>query len=327
MISNLIVDQTVTNPAAVKAAKKPHRTFLGEPVEPCTEPACPRAAPRPAETLFMPNVTTDVGLSPPYNSWFTLFGQFFDHGLDSTVKGGSGTVFVPLKADDPLIAGPDHELGSADDLPPQQRFMVLTRAENQPGPDGILGTADDVQDATNTDSPWVDQSQTYSSHSSHQVFLRDYELNASRRSRRHGQDDRGRDGGMATLGRRSRPRPPMSSGSSSSTPTCSTSRCWPPTSTAASCAARRGMPQIVTASGLVEGNLAAPWRRRPTPGASTRVPGRHRPQRGARSAQPDRRPLPAGHRHADADTIRPARRGTAAGTYDDEMLDAHFIAR
>ena len=64
------------------------------------------------ETLFIPNVTTDVGLSPPYNSLFTLFGQFFDHGVDQTVKGG-GTVFVPLKADDPLIAGPDHILGNA----------------------------------------------------------------------------------------------------------------------------------------------------------------------------------------------------------------------
>ena len=126
-----------------------------------------------APTLFIPNVTTDVGLSPPYNSLFTFFGQFFDHGVDQTVKSG-GTVFVPLQADDPLIAGPDHIFGNADDLAPNLRFMVLTRAQNQPGPDGILGTADDVQDANNTDTPWVDQSQTYTSHSSHQVFLREY---------------------------------------------------------------------------------------------------------------------------------------------------------
>src|SRR3954452_16135831 len=57
--------------------------------------------------------------------------------------------------------------------------MVLTRAQNQPGPDGVLGTADDVQDANNTDTPWVDQSQTYTSHASHQVFLREYALNAA----------------------------------------------------------------------------------------------------------------------------------------------------
>ena len=48
------------------------------------------------KTLFIPNVTTDVGLSPPYNSLFTFFGQFFDHGVDQTVKSG-GTVFVPLQ--------------------------------------------------------------------------------------------------------------------------------------------------------------------------------------------------------------------------------------
>src|SRR5919205_2912589 len=62
--------------------------------------------------------------------------------------------------------------------------MVLTRAQNQPGPDGILGddpntpnvdeSADDIQEASNTDSPYVDQSQTYTSHPSHQVFLRQY---------------------------------------------------------------------------------------------------------------------------------------------------------
>ena len=96
--------------------------------------------------------------------------------MDQTVKGG-GTVFVPLKADDPLITvGPDHKANTGDEVPPEQAFMVLTRAQNQPGEDGILGTADDVQDAENTDSPWVDQSQTYTSHSSHQVFLREYDL-------------------------------------------------------------------------------------------------------------------------------------------------------
>ncbi|HMD12778.1 MAG TPA: peroxidase family protein, partial [Marmoricola sp.] len=122
----------------------------------------------------------DVGLSPPYNSLFTLFGQFFDHGVDQTVKGG-GTVFVPLKADDPLITvGPDHKANTGDEVPPEQAFMVLTRAQNQPGEDGILGNGDDVQDAENTDSPWVDQSQTYTSHSSHQVFLREYDLVAGK---------------------------------------------------------------------------------------------------------------------------------------------------
>jgi hypothetical protein len=47
-------------------------------------------------------------LSPPFNGLFTIFGQFFDHGLDKITNGGAGTVFVPLKADDPLVTlGPD----------------------------------------------------------------------------------------------------------------------------------------------------------------------------------------------------------------------------
>src|SRR5205814_2841065 len=99
------------------------------------------------QTLFIPNVTTDVGLSPPYHSLFTFFGQFFDHGVDQTVKSG-GTVFVPLTADDPLIAGPDHILGNADDLPASLRLMVLTRAQNLPGPDGVLGDVSPPTDAT-----------------------------------------------------------------------------------------------------------------------------------------------------------------------------------
>ena len=51
----------------------------------------------------------DLALSPgrsrwraPFNQWFTLFGQFFDHGLDLVNKGESGTVFIPLQPDDPL---------------------------------------------------------------------------------------------------------------------------------------------------------------------------------------------------------------------------------
>ena len=48
------------------------------------------------QTFFIPNVAPDAGLSAPFNSWMTFFGQFFDHGLDLVTKGGSGTVFIPL---------------------------------------------------------------------------------------------------------------------------------------------------------------------------------------------------------------------------------------
>src|SRR3954451_24051713 len=154
-ISNLIVDQTSTNPAAIAAAGFPVRTQGNPGTVPCViEPDDTTSPPTPGspvdctpkfETLFIPNVTTDVGLSPPYNSMFTLFGQFFDHGVDQTVEGG-GTVFVPLKADDPLRAvGPDGKANTGDEVPANQAFMVLTRAQNQSGPDHLLGTADDVQ--------------------------------------------------------------------------------------------------------------------------------------------------------------------------------------
>ncbi|MCW2595269.1 MAG: heme peroxidase, partial [Jatrophihabitans sp.] len=146
VVSNLIVDQTSTNPAAVAAAEFPVRTQGNPGKFPCTtDPAPDGTGGVPADcvpthqTLFIPNVTTDVGLSPPYNSLFTFFGQFFDHGVDQTVKSG-GSVFVPLHADDPLVvAGPDGIPGNGDEVPPNQRFMVLTRAQNQPGADGILG--------------------------------------------------------------------------------------------------------------------------------------------------------------------------------------------
>src|SRR3954452_12588894 len=96
-ISNLIVDQTSTNPAAIAAAGFPVRTQGNPGTVPCVvEPDDTTSPPTPGsptdctpkfQTLFIPNVTTDVGLSPPYNSLFTLFGQFFDHGVDQTVKG------------------------------------------------------------------------------------------------------------------------------------------------------------------------------------------------------------------------------------------------
>lgn len=114
-------------------------------------------------SVQVPNVSPDEGLSAPFNAWMSLFGQFFDHGLDLVNKGGSGTVYIPLQPDDPLYVE-----GSP------SNFMILTRATNQPGPDGILGTSDDVREHVNQTTPFVDQNQTYTSHASHQVFLREY---------------------------------------------------------------------------------------------------------------------------------------------------------
>ncbi len=54
------------------------------------------------DSVLIPNVSADLGDTAPFNGFFTLFGQFFDHGLDLVTKGGSGTVYIPLQPDDPL---------------------------------------------------------------------------------------------------------------------------------------------------------------------------------------------------------------------------------
>jgi Ca2+-binding RTX toxin-like protein len=121
------------------------------------------------QSLFIPNVTPDNGLSAPFNSFFTIFGQFFDHGLDLIDKNGptQGFVFIPLTPEDPLyVAGSPNN------------FMAMDRAQMLPGPDGILGTADDVHQFTNSITPFIDQSQTYGSDPSHDAFLRQYMIGA-----------------------------------------------------------------------------------------------------------------------------------------------------
>ena len=200
IISNLIVDQTSRNPAAVAVAGDPgadltwgtEDDILNDGVSILRlrngEDGLPGTPDDIADFSF-DNTAPDAGLSAPFNLWFVFFGQFFDHGLDLVQKGGSGTVFIPLQPDDPLIAGLDGTPGTADDLPPELQFMVLTRATNQPGPDGILGDdpttvgidegADDIHEHTNLTSPFVDQNQTYTSTPSHQVFLRAYEFSAA----------------------------------------------------------------------------------------------------------------------------------------------------
>jgi beta-lactam-binding protein with PASTA domain len=157
LISNLIVDQSANNPAAQAAHDHP----CGSGGFVC-QPAAPADPADPTNSLFIPNITPDFGLSAPFNLMFTFFGQFFDHGLDLVPKSG-GTVIIPLQLDDPLFVP-----GSP------TNFMVMTRGALQPGPDGILGTADDVKESINQTTPWVDQNQTYTSHPAHQVFLRQY---------------------------------------------------------------------------------------------------------------------------------------------------------
>ncbi|HEY8577754.1 MAG TPA: peroxidase family protein [Devosia sp.] len=139
------------------------------------------------QNISLTNAAPDEGLSAPFNSWFTLFGQFFDHGLDLVNKGGSGTVMIPLSPDDPLYIP-----GSP------TNFMVLTRATTTAGPDGQWNTIDDVR-PINTTTAYVDQNQTYTSHPSHQVFLRQYVMTADG-PLSTGKLIEGANGGMANWG-------------------------------------------------------------------------------------------------------------------------------
>ena len=53
-------------------------------------------------TLTIPNTAPDEGLSAGFNTWFTFFGQFFDHGLDF-VQRSTEIVMIPLQPDDPIF--------------------------------------------------------------------------------------------------------------------------------------------------------------------------------------------------------------------------------
>ena len=132
--SNLIVDQTNANPAALAAT------------DDAVDPVLPGETPVP---VTIDNVAPDAGLSPPTNAMFVFFGQFFDHGLDITTKDGA-PVYMPLLPGDPLY------------IPGGNNFMMMSRAITDAG------------DPLNLTTPYVDQQQTYGSTGSQHVFLREY---------------------------------------------------------------------------------------------------------------------------------------------------------
>jgi Ca2+-binding RTX toxin-like protein len=259
--------------------------------------------------VSIPNVAPDEGLSAPFNSWFTLFGQFFDHGLDLVNKGASGTVFIPLMPDDPLYVpgGPTN-------------FMVLTRATISPGVDGVLGTSDDVR-PVNTTTPFVDQNQTYTSHPSHQVFLRQYVLNAAGDPVSTGKLIEGGNGGMATwaevkaqaaelLGIQ------LLDSNVGNIPLLATDPYgnFIPGS--------NGFPQMVTATGLVEGDPTA------NGGLGVLVPANAVLTGHAFLADIAHTAVPTGIQDGDI-TIglgNPENGPAEDGSYDNELLDAHYVA-
>jgi Ca2+-binding RTX toxin-like protein len=180
IISNLVVSMTADNPAAIDAyLSNPLSLAQFEADHPGMTPVAPtdiRAgtnnylAITNADIATIPNQSPDIGLSPGFNSWMTFFGQFFDHGLDLVTKGSNGTVYIPLQVDDPLYdKGVDGIAGTADDGP---NFMALTRAT-------VTLDANGVPQTENTTTAFVDQNQTYTSDSSHQVFLREYVKDAN----------------------------------------------------------------------------------------------------------------------------------------------------
>ena len=287
VISNLIVDQTETNPAAIAAA--------GEDAA---------AATPDGDTLPIGNVAPDVGLSAPFNSVFTLFGQFFDHGLDLVGKTG-GTVYMPLQPDDPLY---DETPGA------RTNFMVLSRA-----------TIDENHDAVNLTTPFVDQNQTYTSHPSHQVFLREYVASAT------GPVPTGKlietNGGMATweavkTQARTLLGIELSDADVLNVPMVATDPYghFIPDATT-------GLPKLVTATGEVSGDLTTPVS--PTAVAAGRTGHGFLDDIAHHAApvgDPDgpQGPQPVGPLTADADPG--VTNDNDPATYDDEMLNSHFIA-
>ena len=162
---------------------------------------------------FVRNLNTLSG-DPSLTGWNTIFGQFFDHGLDFLSKGGNIT----------MLPGADGVLGTADDIrssskivigldpsdplySPGQTTLTISRATvlnpmaagtdgqfgtaddiSSPGVDGIYGSADDILGATNpvfenTTSPYIDQSQTYGSNDDVSNLLREWVKDPSQADR------------------------------------------------------------------------------------------------------------------------------------------------
>ena len=282
-ISNLVADQSTANPAANAAAVPGGELPEGD-------------------INVIPNVAPAGGLAAPFNSWMTLFGQFFDHGLDLVPKGGNGSVIIPLKPDDPLIAGPDGVLGNGDDLPANRRFMTLTRA-----------TIDANGESINLTTPFIDQQQTYGSHPSVHFFLREYEATPSGPVPT-GRMLEGADGGLTTWADVKTQAQDILGIILSDTDALNVPLVMVDQYGDFLPGGQRGMPQIVIGGSPVETNTGAGA----VPTGSADRSGHPFLADIAHFAVPSGTP----DANATADPNTPP----AAGTYDDELLDEHFIA-
>jgi Ca2+-binding RTX toxin-like protein len=156
MISNLIADMTPQDPAHPNAMFNP----AAEAVSGSHTPASGSGG-LGYGSVEIPNIAPAGGITPPYNSMFTYFGQFFDHGLD--LIGKSPTSFVDLTPADPTdpLAG--------------KGPMYLNRTAFP------TGSNVQVSAGMNRTTPWIDQNQTYGSTASKQVFMREYVNDAAGR--------------------------------------------------------------------------------------------------------------------------------------------------
>ena len=167
-VTQLIVNSDVdpTSPTYNPAAAAAMEQMGGEPVE------VSNTVVGSTQTAFIPNPGILGGV--PYNEFFVEFGQFFDHGLDFITKGG-GYVLIPLSPSDPLY---DPTASG-----PTANMMMLSRgALSNPASDFVidsLGNAvlnpNAVPAFNNSTGLLIDQSQTYGSHSSINVLVRQYD--------------------------------------------------------------------------------------------------------------------------------------------------------
>ena len=311
-ISNLIVDQSINNPAAVEAwFNNPLTLDLFQAAHPGMTPIRPGQVPANATELpinntdlsVIPNRSPDIGLSPQFNGFMTFFGQFFDHGLDLVPKGGNGNVYIPLMPDDPLFKLPTIE------NPNPQNFMVISRL---------------MPNAINITTPFVDQNQTYTSHASHQVFLREYAMDGFGHPMATGHLLAGANHGLPTwadvkaqaadlLGIQ------LVDADILKVPLLATDEYG------RFIRGTNGFVQIVTATGLVEANPAD------NGGAGTLVPANVVPAGTAFLDDIAHNAVPKAGLVADADNTvsqfhpNPLDPQQPAGTYDDELLNQHFI--
>ena len=207
----------------------------------------------PATTLGGGRVNPFTGdLNPlPYSTFTTMFGQFFDHGLDFVHKGADGSIRINLRPNDPLYNHPDNAIVVGGQTVGYNNFIVASRTNTihvdigiestdallgrlgltegrsedpvsvtaaAVGANGgvlminnvaitiannraLSGVVDDINaqsqftgvsaafvgsqltltplagESINTVSPFIDLSQSYGSHASHTVFVREYDDN------------------------------------------------------------------------------------------------------------------------------------------------------